>query len=74
MIKKYLPLCLIMSLIAVDGLMAQTAGTKKTPVKASTTGLVNPTAKAAQPSLAILRTASGSVDVSKIDPIKLTIR
>ncbi|EKD81505.1 MAG: hypothetical protein ACD_39C01777G0002 [uncultured bacterium] len=80
MIKKYLPLCLIAGLLVSNGLLAQTASPKQAPATpAATAKPATTTKKAAQPAgakattvPAIPRTASGTVDATKIDPIKLT--
>jgi len=56
MMNKYLPICLVVALLTGNGLCAQTPAATAKPAKASP---------------AIKMTASGTIDVSKIDPIKL---
>ncbi len=75
MINKYLPVCLAAAMLVGNILVAQTAGSTTKPASSKAPAkqgeLANPTAKSVKPVPAVKKTASGTVDVSKIDPVKL---
>ncbi|MBU1109058.1 MAG: hypothetical protein KKB51_20435 [Candidatus Riflebacteria bacterium] len=75
MTKKYLPLCLIAGLLVSNSLWAQKSDVQKNPtqkVKKAAQPAPTKTVVAKEKAAPVVgRTASGAVDVSKMDPLKL---